>query len=63
MKKQDEKSTFTYEYFNLLCETVPEDGPIEITEFIDYVAETYTSQKVYERIDDGANDGLFFRIR
>ena len=50
-------------YFNLLCEPVPKDAPTGITEFIDYVAEIYIGQEVYERIDDGANDGLVLRIR
>ena len=51
------------EYFNLLCESLPEDAPTRITEFTDYVVETYIGQEMYERIDDGANDGLVLRIR
>ena len=51
------------EYFHLLYESVTEDVPTGITEFIDYVAETYIGQEMYERIDDGANDGLVLRIK
>ena len=52
------------EYFNNVCESIPEDAPPQIASFVDYIAENYVGQQVYERIDGNGVEGeLVLRLR
>ena len=52
------------EYFNIVCESIPEDVPPQIASFVDYIAENYVGQQVYERIDGNGVEGeLVLRLR
>ena len=50
------------EYFKHLCDSVPEDAPTGVHDFIDYVADTYVGKEVYERAEN-QGEGLVLRLR
>ena len=50
------------EFFKYLSDSVPQDAPTGVHEFIDYIAETYVGHEVYERVEN-QGEGLVLRLR
>ena len=51
-------------YFNLLVQSIPEDAPPQVHEFVAYMADIYIGIEVYETIQDADyNNGLVIRFR
>ena len=44
-----------------MCNSLPEDAPVQVHEFVDYIADTYVGPEVYERAEN-QND-LVLRLR
>ena len=49
--------------FNLISQSVPEDAPPAVFDFVDYIADTYVGRGVYEKAEENENEGLVIRIR
>ena len=50
------------EFFKHLSDSVPQDAPTWVHEFIDYIAETYVGHEVYERTEN-QGEGLVHSFR
>lgn len=50
------------EYYEILCQSLPNDCPAEVHAFVDYIAETYVGQKIYERVSADKDETLVLRI-
>ena len=50
------------EYFKYLSDSVPEDAPTAIHDFVEYIADTYVGHEIYETAES-EEAGLVLRIR
>lgn len=52
------------EYFNILCQNIPNEVAETVSDFVDYMAETYVGKEVFDRVDDEEEgERLVLRIR